>query len=98
MLIPFRGAQEITGCSRSTIERLVDAGVFPKPVRVTFGRLGFVREEVEAWTRDRVRGRDEQRNPDKDPVLRATAGRQRRAGQPDDGGGLPPPQRRKTSI
>ena len=43
----LQGRQAITGCSRSTIERLVNADVFPRPVRVTAGRLGFVREEVE---------------------------------------------------
>jgi predicted DNA-binding transcriptional regulator AlpA len=72
MLITYHDAGLITGLSRSTIERLVHAEAFPKPVRVTASRLGFVREEVEAWARDRIRARDETRDPSADPVLIAT--------------------------
>src|SRR3954447_1585358 len=97
-LITYKGAQAITGCSRSTIERLVDADVFPRPVRVTAGRLGFVREEVEDWARDRIRGRDERRRPEDDPVLRATAGHQPGAGRPDATKRLRAQQGRETSI
>src|SRR4051794_25347613 len=97
VLIPFKGAQAITGCSRSTIERLVDAGVFPEPVRVTFGRLGFVREEVEAWALDRIRARDERRDPQDDAVVRATAGHRHGARKPDDDEGRASRQERKTS-
>jgi predicted DNA-binding transcriptional regulator AlpA len=73
MLISYRGTQELTGLSRSTIERLVDKDAFPRPVRITAGRLGFVRDEIEAWARDRVRARDEGRRPEDDLVMRATA-------------------------
>jgi predicted DNA-binding transcriptional regulator AlpA len=78
MLISYRGAQELTGLSRSTLERLVAKDAFPKPVRITAGRLGFVRDEIQAWARDRVRARDEGRRSEDDLVMRVTAPRRPR--------------------
>ena len=75
MLINYRAAEVIAGLSRSTIERLVRAQAFPQPVPVTASRYAFVREEVEAWARDRIRARDETRDPADDPVMLATAGK-----------------------
>lgn len=40
--------------SRSTIARLVETGKFPKPVRITEGRIAFVEDEVSAWIHDRI--------------------------------------------
>jgi predicted DNA-binding transcriptional regulator AlpA len=75
MLISHDGAHELDGLSRAQRERLVKADVYPGPVLVTAGRIAFVREEVEAWVRDRVAGRDQKRDPGTDPVLVATAGK-----------------------
>ena len=75
MLVSHDGSHAIDGLSRSQRERLVDAGLYPKPVRVTAGRIAFVREEVEAWVRDRIAGRDQRRDPAADPVIVATAGK-----------------------
>lgn len=75
MLISHEGAAQIDGLSRSQRERLVDAKLYPKPVRVTAGRIAFVRDEVEAWVRDRIAARDQQRDPSADPVIVATAGK-----------------------
>lgn len=46
-----------TGLSRSTVLRLVAAGIFPAPVRLSPGRIGFFDDEVEAWQRARARTR-----------------------------------------
>ena len=75
MLLSHDDARALDGLSRSQRERLVDGDLYPKPVRVTAGRIAFVREEVEAWVRDRIAGRDQQRDPARDPVLVATAGK-----------------------
>jgi predicted DNA-binding transcriptional regulator AlpA len=75
MLVTHDGAYEIDGQSRSTRERLVEAGLYPKPVRITAGRIGFVRSEVEEWVRDRIAARDQRRDPECDPIIRLTAGK-----------------------
>lgn len=48
-LISPKDACEITSLNRSTIERLIAAGEFPKPVRITRGRVAFDKSAVEAW-------------------------------------------------
>jgi prophage regulatory protein len=40
------------------IARLEKAGTFPKRVRLGQGRVGWVKEEVEAWVRARIAERD----------------------------------------
>ena len=75
MLVSHGGATEIDGQSRSTRERLIKLGLYPEPVRTTAGRIAFVRDEVEAWARDRIAARDQKRAPADDPVIVATAGR-----------------------
>ena len=75
MLVSHEDAHGIDGLSRSQRERLVDSGLYPKPVRVTAGRIAFVREEVEDWVRDRIAARDQKRDPAADPVIVATAGK-----------------------
>lgn len=48
-LVGFAELQELTGLSRSTIERKVHAGTFPRPVRAALGRVLFVSSEVDEW-------------------------------------------------
>jgi prophage regulatory protein len=74
-LLNIHGVRDLTGLSRSTIERLVKADVFPKPVRVTAARLGWPEDEVLAFNRDRIAARDEHRDRKADPVVKATAGK-----------------------
>ena len=45
---------EMLGCSRSSLERLIRRGAFPKPVKVT-NRVQFFRPDVERWFRERGR-------------------------------------------
>jgi predicted DNA-binding transcriptional regulator AlpA len=72
MLLSQNQASLIDGLSPSTRKRLAKAGVYPKPVMLSARRLGFVKEEVEAWAASRVAARDEGLAPAEDPVLIAT--------------------------
>lgn len=40
--------------SRGTLDRLVAAGIFPKPIRLTERRLAFNSAAVEAWMVERL--------------------------------------------
>ena len=42
------------GVSRTTLWRMVQAGTFPKPVRITERNRGFLLEAVEAWMKART--------------------------------------------
>jgi hypothetical protein len=44
------------GVSRTTLWRMVQAGTFPKPVRITERNRGFLLEAVEAWMKERTDG------------------------------------------
>ncbi len=39
----------LVGLSRATVYRLIDSGGFPRPVRLSPGRVAWVRREVEDW-------------------------------------------------
>ena len=43
-----------TSLSRSTLDRLVAAGQFPHPMRITDRRLAFNASDVEAWMQEKV--------------------------------------------
>ena len=40
--------------SRATLDRLVSAGKFPQPIRLTERRLAFNADEVEGWMAERM--------------------------------------------
>ena len=42
------------GVSRTTLWRMVQAGAFPAPVRITDRSRGYVLEDVEAWMKSRT--------------------------------------------
>lgn len=44
--------------SPAHIARLEAAGLFPKRVRLSVGRVGWVEEEVDNWIRERIAERD----------------------------------------
>ena len=44
------------GVSRTTLWRMVQAGTFPRPVRITERNRGFLLEAVEAWMKARADG------------------------------------------
>ncbi|HHH46710.1 MAG TPA: AlpA family phage regulatory protein, partial [Thiotrichales bacterium] len=49
----YRQVAERVGLSRPTIYRKIRLGEFPKPIRVSDYRVGFLEEEIEAWISER---------------------------------------------
>ena len=49
-----RDVVEMIGVSRTTLWRMVQAGTFPAPVRITERNRGFLLEAVEAWMKART--------------------------------------------
>ena len=43
-----------TSLSRSTLDRLVAAGAFPQPIRLTDRRLAYDAAAIEAWMQEKV--------------------------------------------
>lgn len=43
-----------TSLSRTTLDRLVAAGAFPQPIRITDRRLAYESEAVERWMQEKV--------------------------------------------
>jgi len=54
--IRIRQVFEMLGVSRTTLWRMVQAGAFPRPVRITERNRGYPRETVEAWMKARTDG------------------------------------------
>ncbi|MDD2942127.1 MAG: AlpA family phage regulatory protein [bacterium] len=50
----FKDVQKLTGLSRATIYRQINAGTFPKPRQLTHSRVGFLASELEGWMTTRV--------------------------------------------
>ncbi|MGN6147719.1 MAG: helix-turn-helix transcriptional regulator [Rhizomicrobium sp.] len=59
MLLSKKQVREMVLYSFAHIDRLEKAGKFPIRVRLGQGRVGYVREEIEAWVRARIAERDE---------------------------------------
>ena len=51
-----RQVLEMIGVSRTTLWRMVQAGTFPRPVRITERNRGYLRDAVEAWMKARAEG------------------------------------------
>lgn len=47
-----------TGRSRSTLYADIEAGKFPKPVKLGARAIGFVADEVDAWIAARIADRE----------------------------------------
>lgn len=43
--------------SRATLDRLVDAGKFPAPMRISERRIAFTAESVDEWMNSKMNGR-----------------------------------------
>lgn len=57
-LISMTEVVDRTSISRAHIYRMLIAGEFPRPVKVTGKRLAFVEAEVAAWVHARIAERD----------------------------------------
>ncbi len=58
VLLSAKQVVALTSLSRTTIYRLVDEGVFPRPVRIHGSRVGWVEAEVVDWIAARIAERD----------------------------------------
>ena len=57
----FVGAHEVRrrlGIGSTTLQRMIQCGEFPRPVRVGLRRVAWPLPEVQAWLADRLRERD----------------------------------------
>jgi predicted DNA-binding transcriptional regulator AlpA len=55
-------AREAAGVkSRSTLKSMMEHGLFPKPVRVSRGRIAWSTAEIAAWQKARMQERDRSR-------------------------------------
>jgi predicted DNA-binding transcriptional regulator AlpA len=45
--------------SRSTLQSMIEEGRFPKPIRVSRGRVAFSAAEIAAWQKERMQERGE---------------------------------------
>jgi prophage regulatory protein len=57
-LLSKKQVREIVLYSPAHIQRLEDAGRFPKRVRLGQGRVGWIESEVLDWLAERIRERD----------------------------------------
>jgi prophage regulatory protein len=48
-VLSVRDVVRETTLSRTTVWRMVRRGEFPRPVQLSPGRVGFLREDVERW-------------------------------------------------
>ena len=53
-----------TGLAQSSIYELVAADEFPRPVRLSRRRVGWIQSEVEDWIRQRIAARRELEQPE----------------------------------
>lgn len=54
LLLSPRQVCERVSFSRTTLDRLVTSGDFPKPVRITERRLAYDAGAVDAWVREKL--------------------------------------------
>ena len=45
--------------SRSTLQTMIEEGLFPKPIRVSRGRVAWSTAEIVEWQKARIQERDE---------------------------------------
>lgn len=57
-ILRMREVTRVTGLSKSSIHRMVNAGMFPGSVPLGVAAVGWMRSEVERWIAERVSMRD----------------------------------------
>jgi prophage regulatory protein len=53
-----REVRELTGLSKTGLERLIREGKFPKPLKISTRAAGWPLHEVRAWIAQRISERD----------------------------------------
>ncbi|HNT87409.1 MAG TPA: AlpA family phage regulatory protein [Candidatus Hydrogenedentes bacterium] len=71
----------MVGLSRQEIWRRRRAGDFPEPIRLGGRRVGYPRQEIEAWIQVRVVERDRLRPADKERIRRDSGENDRQHGK-----------------
>ena len=51
--LSFKRVRELTDLSRTTVWRLQRSGAFPKPLKISPGRIGWLEGDILAWQRAR---------------------------------------------
>ena len=76
-LIPMSVVLDRVCMSRTQLYRLINAGEFPKPVRIGRLRVAFLEEEVNAWIAARIetRGDEADRELRRERAIRVQGGR-----------------------
>ncbi|HXG72598.1 MAG TPA: AlpA family phage regulatory protein [Gemmatimonadaceae bacterium] len=54
-IVPPRDLRRVVGLANVTVWRLRRAGLFPQPLRLSVGRIGWRRADLEAWLSERKR-------------------------------------------
>ena len=57
-IIRFADLQQFTGLRRTQIDELIKIGNFPRPVKLSFRRKGWLETELIAWQQERIAQRD----------------------------------------
>lgn len=97
-LLLWSEVHALVGISRTTAWRLQQTGAFPNAVALSPGRIGWWESELEAWRKNRTRGRWRAATREKDALPLGTASRQPRAAAsvvvqaPEQASGKPPEQ------
>lgn len=58
VIVSLNDVAEMTSISRASVNRLRDAGKFPRPIQLGERKIGFVKTEVLAWIEARVNERE----------------------------------------
>lgn len=53
-----KDVEKATGLPRSSIYELMDRNAFPRPIKLSAKRVGWLSTEIEAWQKSRIAARD----------------------------------------
>ena len=61
-IIQSRDLPTFTGLNQTRLDELIAAGTFPKPVKLSSRRVGWLESEIITWQQARIAERDRQHN------------------------------------
>lgn len=53
-ILPRKEVEQLTSMSRTSIYRMMDKGQFPKPIRLSPNRVGWISEDIDNWLQQRI--------------------------------------------